>query len=141
MFASVLIILSSLILLLYWLRYSCLLLLKRSGEQAAPVEDSRFSFAEVQQRLQNERDLDPLARSLRRDYQVLTYLVEHASGLGMGSLEDRLLVLDYRLLQFWYRFTRLFFPNQARAALNEMASVLGVMAQRIGEQAGVYDRA
>jgi hypothetical protein len=141
MFASLLIILLSLILLVYWLRYSCILLLKRHADQPIAVEDTTFSFAEVSQRLKNETDLDPLRRSLSRDYQVLIYLVEHASGLGLESFEDRLLVLDYKMMQWWYRITRVLLPGQARAALSEMASVLGVLSQRIGEQAGVCTRA
>ena len=82
-----------------------------------------------------------MQRSLRRDYEMLTYLIEHASGLGLESVEDRLLVLDYRLMQWRYGLTKSLFPGQARRALGEMASVLGVLVRRLSEQAGLTSQA
>jgi hypothetical protein len=137
MFASSLIIGFSLILLVYWFRYSCLLLLRDRAESAAAVPDPRFSFVEVQRRLTGEGDLDPLQRSLRRDYEMLIYLIEHASGLGLESIEDRLLVVDYKLMRWQYGLTKSLFPAQARRALSEMASVLDVLVRRMSEQAGL----
>ena len=136
MFASALIIGFSLVLLVYWFRYSCALLLRTRSESAAAVPDPRFNFGEVQQRLSGAGDLDPLQQSLRRDYEVLIYLVEHASGLGLESIEDRLLVVDYKLMQLQYRLTKTLLPTQARRALSEMASVLNVLVGRVNEQAG-----
>jgi hypothetical protein len=142
MFASALIIGFSLILLIYWFRYSCLLLLRNRAELAATAApDPRFSFGEVQRRLSGVEDLDPLQRSLRRDYEVLIYLIEHASGLGLESIEDRLLVADYKLMQWQYRLTKSLFPSQARRALSEMASVLDILVRRMGEQAGLSSEA
>jgi hypothetical protein len=133
-----------LVLFAYWFRYSCILLLRNHIEQAASAPaapDNRFSFAEVQVRLKTGPDLDSLHRSLHRDYQVLTYLVEHAAGLELASIEDRLLVLDYRVMQWWYRLTKAAAPEQARKALSEMASILGVLVHRMGEQAGLHNQA
>ena len=39
-------------------------------------------------------------------------------------------------MRCWYRLTRTAAPEQARLALSEMASVLDVLAGRIGRQAG-----
>jgi hypothetical protein len=86
-------------------------------------------------------DLDPLQRSLRRDYEMLIYLIEHASGLGLESIEDRLLVVDYKLMQWQYSLTKSLFPSQARRSLSEMASVLDVLVRRMGEQAGLSSQA
>jgi hypothetical protein len=144
MLASILIIGFSLILLVYWFRYSCILLLRNFSEQpvlAKGIEDNRFSFAEVQGRLKSDSELDPLWQSLDRDYRMISYLLQHAPGLGLQSFEDRLLVMDYKVMQSWYRFTRTVAPLQARAALVEMASVLSVLAQKIGEQAGLRNEA
>jgi hypothetical protein len=137
MIASLLIIGFSIGLLAYWFRYSCALLLRNAAELHV-VADTRFSIGEVQRRLEGGEDLDPLQRSLNRDYQVLTYLVEHASGLELATIEDRLLVVDYRLMQWGYSLTRTFFPSHARQALSEMASILEVLIRRMGEQAGVH---
>jgi hypothetical protein len=82
-------------------------------------------------------ELDPLHRSLERDYRVLTYLLEHAAGLELEQLEYRLLVLDYRAMQGWYRLTKWAAPRQARLALAEMADILGVLVGRIDEHAGI----
>jgi hypothetical protein len=138
MIASVLIITFSLVLFVYWFRYSCLLLLRRDSEQPVVASD-RFNYVAVQQGLKAGLELDPLHRSLDRDYRVLTYLLEHAAGLELEQLEYRLLVLDYKLMQSWYRLTKCTAPQQARRALAEMADVLNVLVGRIGEQAGVRE--
>jgi hypothetical protein len=135
MIASVLIITFSLVLFVYWFRYSCLLLLRRTADQ--PVADAdRFHYVTVQQGLTAGLDLDPLHQALDRDYRVLTYLLEHAAGLELEQLEYRLLVLDYRVMQSWYRLTKSAAPRQARQALGEMANVLQVLVSHIGEQTG-----
>ena len=144
MVASFLIIGFSLLLLLYWFRYSCILLLRSHAERtaaASAVPDSRFCFADVQARLGAAEVLDPLHLSLQRDYEILIYLLQHAAGLNLESFEDRLLVLDYKVMQYWYRLTRIAAPQQARHALYEMASILNVLAQKMGEHAGLETEA
>jgi hypothetical protein len=136
MVASVLIIAFSLVLFVYWFRYSCLILLRsRAGQPGEAAE--RFHCASVQQGLKAGMELDPLHRSLERDYRVLTYLLEHAAGLELEQLEYRVLVLDYKVMQGWYRLTKSAAPRQARRALSEMADVLSVLVGRIDQQAGV----
>jgi len=140
MIASFLIIGFSLGLLAYWFRYTCVLLLRSFAEQPSLISsigDQRFGFSEVQRQLAGCSQLDPLQQLLERDYRLLTYLLQHAAGLSLDSLEDRLLVLDYRVMAGYYRLTRTLAPEQARRALAEMASVVSVLAGRIGEQAGL----
>jgi len=144
MLAGILIVALSLALFIYWFRYSCILILRNRSEIAAALtlaRDNRFSYADVLERLSYDPALDKLHASLERDYCILKYLVEHAAGLELGSLEDRLLMLDYRVMHGVYRLTRTAAPQQARNALSEMATVLGVIAHRIGEQAGVQTEA
>lgn len=140
MLASLLIIGFSLILFVYWFRYSCILLLRNFSAEASPA-DSRFSFAQVRERLEGAPELDPLRQSLDRDYRMISYLLQHAPDLGLQSIEDRLLVLDYRVMRCYYLATRVMAPPQARRALAEMAQVLGILAQKIGEQAGLRGEA
>jgi len=118
---------------LYWFRYSCILLLRNYADAVASpvVEASRFRVGEVQARLRSETDLDPLHAALQRDYAMLVYLLEHAAGLELHSVEDRLLVIDYKVMRWWYRLTRLAAPAQARRALVEMATVLTVLVGKI----------
>jgi hypothetical protein len=135
MVTSVFIIAISVVLFVYWLRYSCVLLL-RSAQQRAEmptVADERFSAFSVLERLKTEADLAPLERALERDYYVLTYLIEHAADLELASIENKLLVLDYKLMRLWSRLTRTVAPQQSRKALSEMASVLSVLVAQMGE--------
>jgi hypothetical protein len=136
MLASILIIICSLVLLTYWFRYSCLLLIRSHKVSPEPLPAaSRFRLHEVQSGLKLGEALDPLHEALRRDYQLLMYLVEHASGLELESFEDRLLVLDYRIMRRWYGLMRALFPAQARRTLSEMASILAILVDRMGSQA------
>jgi hypothetical protein len=139
MIAGILIIALSSALFVYWFRYSCILILRNRAESAAaaPIVEARFNFREVLERLKSEAILEPLQASLDRDYRILKYLIEHAASLELASLEDRLLMIDYRIMQVVYRLTRKVAPMRARNAVSEMASVLSVLAHRIGEQAGV----
>jgi hypothetical protein len=143
MLAGILIIALSSAMLVYWFRYSCLLILRNRCEvvATASLADARFSYGDVLERLHSSSALDSLQASLERDYRVLRYLIEHAAGLELASLEDRLLVLDYRIMLAVYRITRTAAPQQARKALSEMANVLGALAQSIGEQAGAQTEA
>jgi hypothetical protein len=137
MVASILIIIFSLVLLVYWFRYSCMMLLRNQAETAVSpaTQDARFQVAGVQAGLNAGSALDPLHAALQRDYALLSYLVQHAAGLELDSIEDRLLVLDYRLMQGWFRVTRVIAPAQARTALAEMATVVGVLAGKIDQRA------
>jgi len=123
MVASILITVVSLVLLSYWFRYSCLLLLR--------------SHAQEPSRAPQEADLDPLRQAVERDYRLLTYLCRHAAGLADQSLEDKILILDFKLMRIWYQLTRTLAPTQARNALSEMTAVVAFLGQRIGEQAAL----
>jgi hypothetical protein len=140
MVASVLIITFSALLFAYWFRYSCILLL-RNRLTSETTSDERFQFAAVQQSLKAGVALDPLHASLQRDYEVFSYLLRHTAGLELDSFEDRLLMLDYHIMQIWYRLTRTARPLQARRALGEMADVLSVLSHRIGGQGSVAGQA
>ena len=136
MITSVFIIAISVILFVYWLRYSCVMLLRSAQERGemSKCPDERFNVASVQERLKTDRDLDPLEQALERDYHVVTYLIEHAADLELASIENKLLVLDYKLMRIWSRVTRTVAPRQSRKALCEMASVLSVLVGQMGDQ-------
>jgi hypothetical protein len=142
MFASILIIVFSSALLLYWFRYSCILLLQNGqSETLDSIDHATFRFGEIQDRLRTDSQLAPLHATLQRDYQVLTYLSKNAAGLNLEGIEERLLVWDYQMMAIWYSITRTAAPEQARQALSEMASVLSLLAGRIGQRAGVQTEA
>uniref|UniRef100_Q01UH6 Uncharacterized protein n=1 Tax=Solibacter usitatus (strain Ellin6076) TaxID=234267 RepID=Q01UH6_SOLUE len=139
MIAGIFIITVSAILFAYWLRYSCVLLMSNAEESSAMSTefDSRFNVSTVMERLKTEDELGPLERALERDYHVVTYLIQHAADLELGSIENRLLILDYRLMRVWSRITRTLAPVQSRRALVEMASVLSVLVHQMGAQQSI----
>ncbi len=137
MLASVLISFVSLVLFVYWFRYTCVFLLQNRADgkfALAVAAANRLSFLEVRQRLsfvQASSAMDELQSALERDYQILHYLLEHSSGQGYHSLERRLMTLDYKLMRLWYRLVRRSSTNQARLALEEMSGILGYFAQQL----------
>jgi len=141
MVAGIFIISVSVLLFAYWFRYSCVLLLRNAAERAgaSAVGDERFSVARVMQSLKTEPELDPLERALERDYHVLTYLIEHTADLELASIENRLLLLDYKLMRMWSHLTRTAAPEQSRRALAEMASVLGVLVGKMTDPRGMQE--
>src|SRR5882724_3608719 len=135
MIASILILMFSAVLVVYWFRYSCVLLLRNAAERAQqPLTDERFSIKLVLERVRTEQHLDTLERALDRDYHMLTYLLKHAADLELASIENRLLILDYRLMRLWYRITLTIAPTQALKALAEMASARAAVAGQGGQQ-------
>ena len=138
MIAGILIIAFSLVLFVYWFRYSCLLLLRNFAERsAAAMEDQRFNIAQVMEGLKSHAALDPLESALERDFHVLRFLIHHAADLELASIENRILLLDYRIMRFWSHMTRRIAPEQSRRALSEMASILGVLIRKMGDQNGM----
>lgn len=135
MIASILIVAFSVVLLVYWFRYSCVLLLRNAAQRSEfPLNDDRFSIGLVLQRVRTEQHLESLERALDRDYHMLTYLLKHAADLELASIENRMLILDYKLMRLSYRITRGFAPELSRKALAEMASVLSAVAGQAGQQ-------
>jgi hypothetical protein len=141
MLTSILIITVSVVLLVYWFRYTCILLIRTAASSSSSEVSSRFSFGDVQTRLRSGEALDPLQVALQKDYDLLVYLLEHAAGLEIQSIEDHILVWDYKVMCAFYRVTRSAAPQQARRALTEMAEVIGILAGKLGQRAGVQTHA
>jgi len=138
--ASVLIIIASTVMFLYWFRYTCLLLVQRgSVEHALAVASTiQLSFPQVKEALQAQShtaSLDYLHKSLEKDYVLLMDVLSQAAG-SSESIERRILAIDYKVMQTWYRMTRTSSNLvQAKMALSEMSSILGYFAAEIGESA------
>lgn len=136
----------SLTLFLYWFRYTCVLILsaKTSRDYASDIASANhLSFRETHESLLNESQqepLDALHQSLARDYRLLTYLLENVSNANSASdrsLENRMLMIDFRLLSFWCGISRRFSSQYARGALLEMASIVGHLANTMGERISI----
>jgi hypothetical protein len=140
MLASILIIGCSVVMFLYWFRYTCLLILhaepaKRYAGRVAAA--NRLSFLNIQTALRKQESiaLDTLHRSLDNDYRIVSYLIQHASGLGAHSVEQKIIMVDYRVMQVWYRLTRNVSEVHARKALEEMSNILAYFANAMGQRA------
>lgn len=137
MFETILILLFSSALFVYWFRYTVLLLLaEEQGATSGPMSE-QLNLLQTREALRQQQEnlpLDRLHRALENDYRLLRYLLDHAAGLGLGPLEHYLLILDYRVMAIWYKLTRRLSTSQARRALDEMASVLTCIAHKMGER-------
>lgn len=132
---TILIIAGSMLLFVYWFRYTCLLILNAkttrdyAGEIAAA---NKMSFLDVQARLREAcpAGLDGLNASLERDYA----LVIAWTGGELG-VEDRMLRLKYRSSQVMFKTLGRVSPAAARRALDDMSVVISHFANTLGERA------
>ena len=127
-------------LFVYWFRYTCLLVLaqRESTEYALKVASTiRLSFLEAGRALEAEPHtlaLDSVHAGLENDYRILTDLLRQAT--GSESIEHRLLAIDYKVMQVWYKVARGHSDRlYARNALSEMSSILGYFAEELGQDA------
>ena len=137
---SVIMVVSAVILLWYWFRYACLLILTAEtphdyAEEVASV--NQLSFPEVRSRLRRHdtQDLDSLQQSLERDFAIIAYLLDHTPKVSSDArLEDALLRVHYRTMSVCFRLTRSFMCEVATQALQEMSLVVAHLANHMGER-------
>jgi cell division protein YceG involved in septum cleavage len=139
-----LIVAFSLLMLVYWFRYTCLLLLntkpvKDYSKQVAAA--NQLKVFEVQNRLEsnaNIEHLDELKRLLDRDYQVIMYLMRHGANFKSAGYElnQRMCMLNYQLLKWVYGFSKSSY-SPSRQRLLEMANVIVYFANLMGERAAI----
>ena len=137
---TLLITVSSVLMLGYWFRYSCLLMLSAETTRDYAVDiatANQLSFLQVQAELRDQQpaDLNRLQASLDRDLAVVTYLIQNASGQGEWGMEARMLKLNYRLMSTWCSVSQRFSPEAGRRALDEMSMIVSHFANSLGEQA------
>lgn len=139
------IVAGSALLLAYWFRYTCLLFLsaKTACDYAGDVAmANQLAFLDVQARLRQGSfvDLDPLHRSLERDYTLITFLLKNVAPSTESAVQEtltelRMLEVYYRLMGAWYRVSRTFSTEAARSALEQMSVVVEHFANVMGERA------
>ena len=142
MIASIFIIVVSAVLFAYWFRYTCLLILSAQSSRSYSSEvaaANRLSFIETRTQLMQDEvagQLDGLQLALARDYRLLSYLLQHAVTYSVNGrpIEERILVIDYHLMNIWFHLTRGFSRPLARKALLEMAHIVNHLANAMGER-------
>jgi hypothetical protein len=146
MLSITLIIFFSVVLFVYWFRYSCLLILQnRTAYGARYVNGASLSFPAVQERLKDNATgvdvLDGLHRDLSSDYRILCFLLRCSAESGVDPVERRMLMLDYWIMQAWYTVARRVAPPQARKALEEMSDIVSYFASSVGRRAAQHSEA
>jgi hypothetical protein len=142
---NVLIVAVSLLLLLYWFRYTCLLLLHTqpprdySKQVAAANQLNVFDVRASLAAGAGAQTFDDLEQMLDRDYRLVMYLIRHAANFRTAGseLEQRMLMLDFHIMRALYRVSRRFSPSQTRQSLEEMAQIIAHFAHVMGERAAV----
>ena len=138
MVETILILVFSLALFIYWFRYTVLLLLSEEDAKNNGAVINQLSLLETREALRNGKGDLPMDRvhsALQNDYRMLRYLLDHAAGMGLRPVEHYLLILDYQVMGAWYRLVRYVSGAQALRALQEMAAVLTYIANKMGERA------
>jgi hypothetical protein len=143
--ASIFIIVVSVVLFVYWFRYTCLLILsaKTAKDYARDfAAANQLTFVEARTRLTTDapaRVLDDVHSMLERDYRLVVYLLQHAANYQDSTepFENWMLRFDFRLMGLSYRMARSFSGSMARKTLLEMAGIVNHMANSMGQRVAV----
>lgn len=137
------IVLVSMLLLAYWFRYTCLLVLRTSqsrtyAQQVASA--NRLSFPQVRSELAEINagpELDKLHALLERDYRLMKYLSRNCAIFRTSDweVEQWLLRIDFHFMRAAYSVTRRLAVSEGQQALQEMADIIAHMANTMGERA------
>ncbi len=137
MVTSIIIIVLSAAMFVYWFRYTCLLILtaKTPADHSGEITRShRMQFAKVRVALGEAGELETgkVQDLLNRDYKLIAHLARTAN---VQSVESAILKIDYRLMGVWCSLAGRVAPGQARRALLEMSSIIGYMTNLVGQSA------
>lgn len=138
-------VVTSVVLLAYWFRYTCLFILGNSpvrsfaGKIAAA---NQLNYATVQAQLARPdvvSEPDRLRELLDRDYRLLCYLIEHGSHFRTAGykIERRVLQIDFKMMQIAYTLSRRLASSRSHQALCEMADIIGHLANSMGKEASL----
>ena len=133
----------SVVLFLYWFRYTCLLILsaKPARDYSAQVASANeLRFLDVRDALASASEscfLGTLQKDLERDYRLLTYLLRHGARFQALSqrLEQRMLMLYFQAMKLRCALSRVVPGFDRKKPLEEMANILGHFANQMGERA------
>ncbi len=140
---SVLILVMSAAMLVFWLRSACRSILAERFEQdfsAEVAEANQLEFLTIRKALadsaEGEVDYGGYLGALERDYEALTYLLRNAATVHIGSYtyQERLLVADFSLLRVWVRMKKTFGMSSWKSGLTEMATILEYFGNVVGHR-------
>jgi hypothetical protein len=147
MVPELLVLTFALVLFLYWLRYNCHAIVDTAtldGRARQVASANNLSFPDVSEKSRSEPppgDLAAMHRSLARDYRVLTALLAYTTApVHRYTIEQRMLMLDFRVLSVWFAATHGLLYSFACRSLNERARILHYFASLLGERCAVLTR-
>ncbi|MGC8794666.1 MAG: hypothetical protein ACP5U2_14880 [Bryobacteraceae bacterium] len=128
--------------LAYWFRRNVLATLKsrQPGEHVEQVcRANDLHFLDARRRLSSGASVEilrNLAAELGRDFTLVVFLLRHAGGAApvRPSFMERMLMLDFRLMQLWFWLSLRFSSRQPARALEEMISILSLLADALGRR-------
>jgi len=138
---TVLFLIASVALFLYWFRYSCLLILRTRtaenfGLRVSLANGLKFHQVQVEVDQSLDHELPNLYDLLEKDYGVTTHLL--AAVAAATPKENRkelaLLRLNFRLTQGLFLLSNTLGLGYARQAIAEMADTVEYFANSFGEQ-------
>lgn len=134
MLFSVLVIIVSTALFVYWFRYVCELILNmRAAETEGQWDDASLDSLASPEALSGAtiQDLDSVSAKLDRQYEKVTFLLKRtpATREDSSAIEDLLLHADYQVMRAAYPLARRVSNRAARAALAEMIQVVKCFAR------------
>jgi len=140
---SVLILVISAFMLVFWLRSASRSIVRERFEQnysAEVAEANQLEFLAVRKALSDgsaeDADYASSLGALERDYEALTYLLRNAATVNVGryTRPERLLVLDFQLLRVWVRMKRVLGLSSWQSGLVEMATILEYFGNVVGQR-------
>lgn len=137
----------ALVVFFYWFRYNCTVVLRRrvSVEHARHVASAnQLSFAELGSRLDDfERpQLMEADQALAREYEILVCLLRYTSPVQppVFTFDQRLLMADFAVQQWWFRATSRWLTGPARQSLHERINILMHFAHLMGKRTALLTR-
>ncbi|HWR50665.1 MAG TPA: hypothetical protein VN428_06140 [Bryobacteraceae bacterium] len=146
--SQALLLVFSCLVLFYWFRYNCTVILRRkvSKDRAHRVaQANQLSFADLADRFDDldSEGLGSADQALSRDYEVLTCLLRYTSAIQPGgfTFDQRLLMLDFKIQQRWFAVTHRWLGATARHTLQERVNILTHFANTVGKRSAALSRA
>ena len=141
MIASTLIIGISVVLFLYWFRYTCVLILntrtsKDYTQEVAQANQLQFPAVEGALGQYVPPNFNTLHEALERDYRIVNYLLDHTAHLEVQgvSIEQYVLRADYAVMRLWFRAASRISHSATRNSLREMSQIVSHLANSFGER-------
>lgn len=137
---SIVLIILSLALFVYWFRYSCLLILRTRTAEDFATDVARaygLSFEAVRGQIEAgvTTNISQLYELLERDYRIVNQMIDglDSAAKDEGMMETHLLRLNFQFSRFCFRASSWLGLKSTASAMEEMADTICHFANSYGE--------